>query len=117
MLFDGLSFKARESALSALTLKQQVILNNLSNMETPGFKQQEVLFSNVLEKAQDGTTTYNFKATVNTAETTVINIDGNNVDTDQQSLELYRTYLHHAAIVDSINTHFGRLRTVINANI
>ena len=49
MLFDSLSFKAMESSLNALDTKQQVISQNLSNIDTPGYKCKEVSFKDLLD--------------------------------------------------------------------
>ncbi|MDR1674518.1 MAG: flagellar basal body rod protein FlgB [Oscillospiraceae bacterium] len=121
MFFDSLHFKAIESGIQALSIKQQIITQNLANMETPNYKQQHVEFRNVLEDASaaaDGKNKrYDFQASVITDRTTNINVDGNNVDTDQQSLELYSTYLQHSALVEKMNSHFSKLRTVLNSGL
>lgn len=49
MLFDSLDFKAMEAGLGALNTKQQVISQNLANIDTPGYKSQEVSFKDVLD--------------------------------------------------------------------
>lgn len=123
MLFDSIDFKAMESSLTALSIKQQVISQNIANQETPDYKQKEVSFSNVLEDAiknednGDGEgQEYSFQATVTEDDSTTINVDGNNVDSDKQSVELYATYLQHAALVNQMNSTFNQLRTVANAN-
>lgn len=121
MLFDSLSFKAVESSLSALSIKQQVIVQNLSNQETPDYKQKEVSFENLLADAMDddyndSRQEYDFEVTVIEDTTSEINVDGNNVDSDEQSLELYSTYLQHAALVNKINGTFNNFRTVASTN-
>lgn len=118
MFFDSLQFKAVESSISALSIKQQVISQNISNKETPNYKQKNVSFANVLEDAvsnQDDKK-YNFQVNIADDTSTTINVDGNNVDSDQQSVELYATYLQHAALVEKINATFTQLRTVSAAN-
>lgn len=120
MLFDSIDFKAMESSLTALSIKQQVISQNIANQETPDYKQKEVSFSNVLEdsiKNEEGEgQKYSFQVNVNEDDNTTINVDGNNVDADKQSVELYATYLQHAALVNKMNGTFNQLRTVANAN-
>jgi flagellar basal-body rod protein FlgB len=118
MLFNSIDFKAMESSLEALSIKQQVISQNMSNIETPGYKQKNVSFQNVLEDSMNGKSQdeYDFKANVTEDDNTNINVDGNNVDTDQQSVELYSTYVQHAAIVNKINATFSNFKTVASAN-
>jgi len=118
LFFDSLQFKAVESSINALSIKQQVISQNISNKETPDYKQKNVLFANVLEDAvgNNDNTKYKFQVNITDDTSTTINVDGNNVDSDQQSVELYATYLQHAALVQKMNATFTQLRVVSSAN-
>ncbi len=118
LFFDSMQFKAVESSISALSIKQQVISQNIANKETPDYKQKNASFANVLEDAVSNKDNkkYNFQVSITEDKNTTINIDGNNVDSDQQSVELYATYLQHAALVEKINATFTQLRVVSSAN-
>lgn len=118
LFFDSLQFKAVESSINALSIKQQVISQNISNKETPDYKQKNVSFANVLEDAvgNKDNTKYKFQVNITDDTNTTINVDGNNVDSDQQSIELYATYVQHAALVQKINATFTQLRVVSSAN-
>jgi flagellar basal-body rod protein FlgB len=118
VFFDSLQFKAVESSLNALSIKQQVISQNIANKETPNYKQKNVSFANILEDAvgNKDNKKYNFQVTITEDTNTTINVDGNNVDSDQQAVELYATYLQHAALVEKINATFTQLRVVSSAN-
>lgn len=121
MLFNSLDFKAMEASLNALNTKQQVITQNLANIDTPGYKAQEVSFEDMLnknidermERNKDGSVDYAFKTTVKSTENTYFNTDGNNVDTDKESLELYSAYLQSSYIIQKMNSTIGNYRYVM----
>lgn len=115
MLFDSLDFKAMENSLSAAWTKQQVIAQNLANVDTPGYKAKEVSFENVLDKAMldRKDNRYAFRTTITEEQNTFINPDGNNVDVDKESMELYSTYLQSAYLVQKMNAVFSNYRYVL----
>jgi flagellar basal-body rod protein FlgB len=120
-LFGSVDFKAMESGFKALSMKQQVIAQNLANQDTPDYKQKEFSFKNVLANSVDGKPKagdeYNFQANIFEDTSRNILMDGNSVDTDQQQLELYETYLQHSALVQKISGTFSRLEKVCQANM
>ena len=117
MLFDSLDFKAMEAGLNALNVKQQVITQNLSNIDTPGYKSKEVSFKDLLENEMDKDDSsqkkYSFETKVTQTQNTYFTTDGNNVDTDKESLELYSTYLQSAAIIQKLNSTVGNYQYVL----
>lgn len=121
MLFDSLQFKAMESGIQAMSLKQQVHTQNLANIDTPGYKVKDVTFANVLEGKvhanEEGHIAYDFEAEVTTEDSTEVLLDGNNVDLDTEGLELYSAYIQQAAIVQKMNSVISDYRYVLgNAN-
>ena len=120
MLFDSIDFKAMEAGLNALNTKQQVISQNLSNIDTPGYKAKEVSFGEVLEKelsdedlSDNSQKDYSFETRVTQTDNTYFTTDGNNVDTDKESLELYSTYLQSSAIIQKLNSTVGNYQYVL----
>lgn len=117
MYLDSLAFKAMESGLKQLNVKQQVHTQNIANIDTPDYKYKYVTFENTLDDKIDGTKTYDFNAKVTEVENTDVLIDGNNVDVDKENLELYSTYLQSSAIIRKMNSSIADLRYVMtNAN-
>lgn len=117
-MFDSLSFKAMESSLSALWLKQNVIIHNIANLETSGFKAKEVSFHGLLEETQGkqgggGRGQYAFKATISTSTDTAVRPDGNNVDFDKENTELMNTYFQTLALYQKIGGQITNTRYVI----
>lgn len=122
MFFDSLQFKAMECGLSALNLKQEVISHNIANIDTPDYKAYNVSFQNVLEDTynakdnQDSSDklSYDFKAEISKDNNLSVLVDGNNVDVDEQSLELYSTYVQSSAIIEKMNAKISDIRYVLS---
>ncbi len=124
MFFDSIQFKAMESGLSALNMKQEIITHNIANIDTPDYKAYEINFGNMLERAyeadmmedeedRDKTTSYDFKAKITRTDDISTRVDGNNVDIDEQSLELYSAYLQSSAIIQKMNAKISDVRYVL----
>ena len=119
----GNSISVSEKSLDYLWLKQKVTMNNIANVDTPGYKTQyisfEEEFKNRLETAvkskespriRDAIKNTNIKFhTTSTSD----RLDGNNVDMDTENVELARTALQYQYSVETINNNISRYRTVI----
>ena len=114
-MFKSLSFKAMESSLDALWIKQNLIAHNLANLETPGYKAKTVSFQGMLQQAQaqQNAGKYRFQAVVSTDESTQVRPDGNNVDFDKENTELVNTYLQTLALYQKIGGEITDTRYVI----
>lgn len=110
-----------ERTLDYLWGRQNVTINNIANVDTPGFKSKYVTFENFLAKnirsAQlKSATGKNVEraiqssfATVHTTDNESTRLDGNNVDMDQEQIELVKTNYEYQMMVQSINNDFSRL--------
>ncbi len=120
MYLDSLAFKAMESGLKQLNVKQQVHTQNIANIDTPDYKYKYVTFENTLDEkinSKNGKIGYDFNAVVTEVENTDVLVDGNNVDVDKENLELYSTYLQSSAIISKMNSSISDLRYVMtNSN-
>lgn len=113
MYLNSLAFKAMESGLKQLNVKQQVHTQNIANIDTPDYNYKYVTFENTLDEKVDGKRKYDFKAKVTEVENTDVLVDGNNVDVDKENLELYSTYLQSSAIIRKMNSSISDLRYVL----
>ena len=115
MFYDSLSFNAMKSSLDALAIEQKVILQNLANYETPGYKSKNVSFENVLREAskKDGSGKYDFKAKIYAENNTVVRPDGNNVDSDAESLKLYQNYVQTMYLYQKISGKFTNMDYIL----
>jgi len=112
-----MEFKAMQSSLDALWMKQRVISDNIANYETPGYKAKAVTFQNVLSdavKSQSGKNEYHFQATVSTDTTTSVRPDGNNVNMEKETIELWKSYAQYSYLTQKISGQFSNIRYVLN---
>lgn len=113
-------------AADASWMRNEVISNNISNVDTPGFKRKDVQFETQLMAAM--TRGGSMDERVNSVNLDSLNsilytdqsslsyrLDGNNVDIDTESAYLAENQIRYYALLDSINQEFSRLKTVINS--
>lgn len=111
MFLDSKQFAAMESSLDALSIQQKMILHNIANVETPGYKTKSVTFEDALQGASDK---YDFKAKIVTEDNTSMRTDGNNVDTDTESMKLYQNYIQQLYLYQKMSGQFSNLQYVLN---
>ncbi len=112
-LFEDAAFRALQSGLDAVWMKQQIASHNIANVETPGFKAKTVEFKQVLKEAQDGTGPV-YKAVVGEDDVTEARPDGNNVQVEKEELELWKAYTEYSALTSRMAGKLSTLRYVIN---
>ena len=119
MMYNNSEFKAMQSGLDMLWLKQKVISDNIANSETPGYKSKHVQFEQILTEAVQGKDgrSKRFQTTVTTDAATSIRPDGNNVDMEKESLELWQTYAQYTYLTQKISEDFKNLRYVITQSL
>lgn len=115
-----------DKAADASWLRNNAISNNIANVDTPGYKRQDVQFEHQLREAL-GNFRYetmdqkvydiNPKDLVSKVYTDSSNfsyrLDGNNVDIDTENVELASNQIKYEAMIQSINQEFKNLQTVI----
>ncbi len=114
-----------DRAADASVLRNKAIANNMANVNTPGYKRQDVEFASSLEQALKHSKYESLDAKVNHANLNRIKgrvytdaigfsyrLDGNNVDIDTEGAELAANQLLYSGLTQSINAEFQNLRTV-----
>ncbi len=114
MLLDSKSMQILEAGVSAAWQQQQLHLQNISNVSTPGYKAKSLVFEQVLEGAQP---TGVYQANIVEDETTSTRVDGNNVDSDKESLELYKAYVQYNMLINKVSGELDKYSTVLNCNM
>lgn len=121
-LFGSNVFRVTETGLDAAAYKHQVISDNISNVDTPGFKRSEVVFEDILQQAAgdsglDSGTTFTIgsdaRPYVYQANDTSMRLDGNNVDMDAESAKLAENTLYYDGLTRLISSKFSGLRNAI----
>lgn len=119
------SFGLLEQAIHATWIKQRVTLDNIANVETPGYKAKYVDFQTQLEELCDSPNHHyseaqleRMKPSVNAViredTTTSMRADGNNVDIIKENVELARAQLEYQYMQSKISYRLSSLRHVIS---
>ena len=110
--------------------RNQAIANNIANIHTPGYKRQDVSFQKELQHALRASKYTSLDTKVRDLNegnrlshveprtyTDYANysyrLDENNVDIDNENVELASNQIVYQALVQSINSEFTNLKTVI----
>jgi len=104
---------ALQSALDGLSARQRAIAQNVANVETPGYLSKQVDFEGSLARAIAGgdPTQMRISESPSTAAT---NLQGNNVNLDQENVTLIDTELRFQLLVNGLNSKFNILRSSMN---
>ncbi len=128
IMSDAFSYvNALDCAADASWRRQTLILNNLANEDTPGYKRKDIEFASVLKKELLGTRERTLDRAVNKLdddgnhvdgfeytdyENYSYRLDGNNVDMDTENVELASETLRYQAYTTSISNEFERFSMV-----
>ena len=117
-----------DKAADASWMRENVITNNIANIDTPGYKRQDVDFESVLQKAL-GKTKYSsldkkvrelnqdLGKLTTTSYTDAANysyrLDRNNVDENTENAELASESLRYQLLTTAVTNNFSRMQTVL----
>ncbi|OON98003.1 MAG: flagellar basal-body rod protein FlgB [Epulopiscium sp. Nele67-Bin005] len=117
-MFYNLDVTAK--ALDANMLKYEKLTNNIANIDTVGYKRQDVAFENLLQGEIDrnGGSTKNLN--INAIEPTVftdmpfasMRYDENNIDIDKENAELSKAKLRYDVLITRANAQITRYQTI-----
>mgnify|MGYP000478495908 FL=1 len=113
-------------AADAAWQRNEAISNNIANVDTPGYKRQDVAFESVLRQAlgnnryqsmDDKVANVNLSRLRGRAYVDYANysyrLDGNNVDIENENVMLAENQLKYQGLISSINQEFTNLQTVM----
>ena len=115
-----------DRAADAAWQRNEAISNNIANVDTPGYKRQDVAFESVLHQAlgnnryqsmDDKVANVNLSRLRGRAYVDYANysyrLDGNNVDIENENVMLAENQLKYQGLISSINQEFTNLQTVM----
>lgn len=114
-----------QRSMNYLWTKQSCILDNISNVETPGYKTKYATFEESLAQAVRSASnggsgsTSQIRSAIEDAPITVqqaqesTRLDDNGVNVTEQMVELARNGYQIQYVMDAINSDFSLLRTAI----
>ncbi|MFB3041662.1 MAG: flagellar basal body rod protein FlgB [Candidatus Poribacteria bacterium] len=142
-LFDT-TLRVLEIGIEGRKLKHQIIVNNLANVDTPGFQSSDLKFEEALGKelqSPNPNPPRNFEERIerlankkfqvgiknrvpsNQLKATIVaeahdqpRLDGNTVDIDREMNKLTKNTLLHNAYIELLNRKFSLLKIAISRN-
>jgi len=104
---------ATYKALSAISLRQRQIADNIANVNTPGFIAGKVNFEDTLRSAINSGNRDRINSTSPTVtrSTAPTRTDGNNVNLDEETLGSQEANLQYQLMIEIMNSQFRSLRT------
>ncbi|MCT4564051.1 MAG: flagellar basal body rod protein FlgB [Maledivibacter sp.] len=118
-----------KKALDASWLKQTAISNNLANVNTPGYKRQDVKFDSILKNYISDNSIKLKKTHVNHISNsdfsslkpeitrkmgTSLRKDKNNVNIDVEMAEFSKNYIKFNALTRELSSHLSRIKMSIS---
>lgn len=114
-------------AADASWKRGEVIVNNLSNVNTPGYKRKDIDFQSVLKRELGSMKYLSLDSKIDNIDLSSLNpsvyydhasysyrIDKNNVDIDTENVELASEKIRYDALIDSMTQEFSRLKTAMS---
>ena len=115
-----------DKAADASWIRNEAISNNIANVDTPGYKRQDVNFEEQLRKAMKNSRYASIDARVANVDLERLNpityrdhstlsyrLDGNNVDIDTENVELASNQIRYQGLTDTLSKHFEGLQLVM----
>jgi flagellar basal-body rod protein FlgB len=104
-----------ERALSGSSLRQQAIAQNIANVNTPGYRRQDVDFQSALHAAWDqgAASVERVTPTTQADMSAVMRADGSSVDIDNEAATQATNGLQYEAISSVMKTRVAILKSAI----
>ena len=120
-LFNDITAAALSKTLDAATARQKAIANNVANVETPGYKRNQVSFEDELKRIINLKTGSELRKglqeltpVTHTDIQSPARPDGNNVNIDAEMSDLARTSLKYRAAIVLLEGKTGMLKAAIS---
>lgn len=131
-MFDSGAFgyvNVLSSAADAAWTRNEVLNNNIANVDTPGYKRQDMVFEALLQNeiGRQGKTSSTLDQKVANVDYKKLKpyvytdhsqlstrLDGNNVDIDVEEAELASNQLMYDGIIEGLNSEFERMKAVLS---
>jgi flagellar basal-body rod protein FlgB len=108
------SIEALTRFLDVSVFRSGLILSNMANIDTPGYRTRDVNFRQELDRAVDGTEKAAFSPAIHQVSGLIERPDGNNVSLERESLLLADTQLRFNTCVQLLRDRFKVLASAIH---
>ena len=103
-----------ERFLDVTTDRQKLVTTNMANIDTPGYKTQDISFRSELERLTSGEDTSMMSTVAHKVPGLLQRPDGNDVSLDRESMLLAETQMQFKIGIQFMRTEFHRLLHAIN---
>ncbi len=110
---DPLSIDALQGYLKVVSDRQQLVVGNMANIDTPGYHTHDLDFQSAMRQVMDGERTMQLEPASRQVQGLPERPDGNNVNIDRESLLLSQTQLQFQLGVQLVKSKFHQLLTAI----
>ena len=112
MMIGDATTAGLQAALHALDARRAAHENNISNVETPGYKARSVEFESELRRAMDRGGVADVSPDVSVSDEPG-RANGNNVNVSREMVALTETALTQELLIRAMNDKFGLIRTAV----
>ena len=133
-LFDVPVVAALKKGLEGAAVRHRAIANNIANVSTPGYKRQVVTFEQELWRALEGGSSglktshpkhlggashaiSDVRPTVGVDQRSVLRVDGNTVNIDQEMVDLAKNSGEYAQRAEILNRLYGQIKAAIRGQV
>lgn len=115
-----------DKAADASWIRNQALNNNIANIDTPGYKRQDVSFESLLSQELESAKNKSLDKQVADLDLNKITgtvytdnanlsyrLDENNVDVDTENVELASNQIKYEGLMNSMTAEFSRLQSVM----
>jgi len=103
-----------ERFLNVTSSRQSLVINNMANIDTPGYHTQDVDFRGELQRAIGSPEEAAMSPVAHKVSGLIKRPDGNDVSLDRESMLLAETQMQFRVGIQFIRTEFHRLMHAIN---
>jgi flagellar basal-body rod protein FlgB len=103
-----------EKYLSVTTERHQMIVSNMANIDTPGYRTRDIDFQAEMQRVSDENGMSLFSAVAANVAGLPERPDGNNVDLEREGIKLSETQMRYQIGVQLVKSEFHRLLSAIN---
>lgn len=113
MIEDG-SIEALSRFLDVNVRRSELVMSNMANIDTPGYRTRDINFRQELERARAGSDLAEFTPVSRPVRGLMERPDGNNVSLERESLLLADTQMRFNAAVQLLRDKFKLLSSAIH---
>jgi flagellar basal-body rod protein FlgB len=103
-----------EHFLDLVTFRHELISSNLANVDTPGYRTQDIDFETEMRRAEQRLEGAPVSPHVQQVKGLIERPDGNNVSLERETLALARVQLQYRAGVELLRNEIHTLQSAIN---